>query len=132
MGQNLRHIACIDDDDDILQVARLCLEHMGGFSVTCFGSGREAIDRVGVQTPDFILLDVMMPGLDGLKTLECLRAQVRLHDVPIAFMSARVQPHEIADYHARGADGVIPKPFDPAALASQVSGIWSDFHSAHA
>lgn len=132
MGRKLKHITCIDDDNDILQVARLCLEHMGGFSVTCFGSPREAIDRIGVVRPDLVLLDVMMPELDGLRTLDCLRAQVRLHEVPIAFMSARVQPHEVADYRARGADGVIPKPFDPAQLAGQVNGIWSEFHRAHA
>lgn len=128
MSKELHHIACIDDDDDILRVAQLCLEHIGGYSVTCFCSPRDALERVTNETPDFILLDVMMPEMDGLRTLDCLRAQVRLHEVPIVFMSARVRPEEIADYHVRGANGVIAKPFDPTLLPTQVNGIWSDFH----
>jgi len=129
MAPTLRHIACIDDDPDILRVAQLCLEHVGGFEVSSFNSARDALEHLGRSAPDFVLLDVMMPELDGLRTLNCLRAQVRMHGVPIAFMSARVQPEEIADYHARGANGVIPKPFDPALLPQQVTGIWSQFHS---
>ncbi|MGE4410186.1 MAG: response regulator [Sphingomonadales bacterium] len=128
MSKKLRRITCIDDDDDILRVAQLCLEHMGGYDVTCFDSPREALERVVCERPDFILLDVMMPEMDGLRTLDCLRAQVKLYEVPIAFMSARVRPEEIADYQARGANGVIAKPFDPARLSEQVSTIWSDFH----
>lgn len=131
MDRRLRHIACIDDDDDILRVAQLCLEHIGGYQVSCFSRANEAIDNIGSLMPDFILLDVMMPEMDGLRTLDCLRAHVRLHEVPIVFMSARVQPEEIADYRARGADGVIAKPFDPAGLSQLVNAIWSDFHSAH-
>lgn len=128
MSKKLRRITCIDDDDDILRVAQLCLEHMGGYDVTCFDSPRAALEQVVRERPDFILLDVMMPEMDGLRTLDCLRAQVKLHEVPIAFMSARVRPEEIADYQARGANGVIAKPFDPARLSEQVSTIWSDFH----
>lgn len=130
MDRELRHIACIDDDEDILRVAQLCLEHIGGFDVSCFDCALDALDHLGRAVPDFILLDVMMPKLDGLRALGCLRAQVRLHEVPIVFMSARVQPEEIADYRARGADGVIPKPFDPALLPQQVSSLWSEFHTA--
>jgi len=132
MDRELHHITCIDDDDDILRVAQLCLEHMGGYSVTCFDSPRDALARVVLDQPDFILLDVMMPEMDGLRTLDCLRAQIMLNHVPIAFMSARVRPEEISDYHARGANGVIAKPFDPALLPAQVSGIWSQFHMGQA
>ncbi len=132
MGKELHRITCIDDDDDILRVAQLCLEHMGGYSVTCFDSPRDALEKVIDEKPDFILLDVMMPEMDGLRTLDCLRAHVQLHEVPIAFMSARVRPEEIDDYRARGANGVIAKPFDPSQLPAQVSGIWSDFHRGQA
>ena len=124
----LRSVACIDDDEDILRVARLCLEHMGGFDVRCYDRPREAIRHIAEDKPDFVLLDVMMPDMDGMRTLGCLRAMPTLEDVPIAFMSARVQPEEIADYRARGANGVIHKPFDPARLPDQVRSIWSDFH----
>lgn len=128
MARQLHHIICIDDDDDILRIAQLCLEHIGGFSVRCFDNPRTALAMVAREVPDFILLDVMMPEMDGLRTLNCLRALIRLHETPIVFMSARVQPEEIADYKSRGANGVIAKPFDPARLAEQVKTIWSDFH----
>lgn len=136
--RKLERILCIDDDEDILRVAQLCLEHIGGYQVRCFDSPRAALAKLAEGAgednpfPDFILLDVMMPDMDGLRTLGYLRALVRLHEVPIAFMSARVQPEEIADYRARGANGVIAKPFDPAQLPQQIGRIWSDFHTEHA
>lgn len=128
----LERILHIEDEPDIQTIARMTLETIGGFTVETCGSGQEAIETAPKFQPDLILLDVMMPGFDGLRTLGCLRAQVQLHEVPVVFMSARVQPEEIADYRARGADCVIPKPFDPALLPQQVSTLWSEFHSAQA
>ena len=78
--------------------------------------------------PDFILLDVMMPGMDGPATLSKLRALVDIEQVPVAFMTAKVQPQEIEQYRQLGAREVIVKPFDPMTLAAQVRSIWSRVH----
>ena len=80
---------------------------------------------VAADPPDLILLDVMMPGLSGPSTLERLRADPATAAVPVIFMTAKVQPHEIAEYKTLGALDVIPKPFDPVTLADTVKSIWS-------
>lgn len=128
MTGTLSHIVCIDDEEDILEVAQLCLEHLGGFRVTGFSNGRDAADKVAAAAPDLVLLDVMMPGMDGPETLRHLRGQPALDRVPIVFMTARVQQAEVMEYRALGANGVIPKPFDPEKIAEQVTRIWREFH----
>jgi CheY-like chemotaxis protein len=91
-------------------------------------SGQEALDQVQGFAPDFILLDVMMPGMDGPQTLERLRELVDIGEVPVAFMTAKVQPGEVAHYRSLGALDVIVKPFDPMQLAAQIRQIWSRRH----
>ena len=128
MSANLQHILCVDDEADILEVARMTLETVGGFHVTCMGSGAEAIEKAESIHPDLILLDVMMPQRDGPSTLQALRRQPSLNDVPIVFMTARVQPAEVQHYLEIGAAGVTPKPFDAMALSGQITAIWEHFH----
>ena len=130
MTATLQHILCIDDEADILEVAQLSLEMVGGFKVTCLGSGRDAIDKAALIKPDLILLDVMMPQLDGPSTLTALRAQADLQHVPIVFMTARVQPAEVQRYLDLGAAGVTAKPFDAMALPGQITEMWERFHDA--
>lgn len=130
MTSTLQHILCIDDEADILEVAQLSLEMVGGFKVTCLGSGREAINKAAGIQPDLILLDVMMPQLDGPSTLTALRAQADLRHVPIVFMTARVQPAEVQHYLDLGAAGVTAKPFDAMALPGQITEMWEHFHGA--
>src|ERR1700710_1645950 len=108
----LRRILFVEDDPDIQVVATLALESLGGFSVLGCASGAEALARFADYTPDLVLLDVMMPGLDGPATLEALR-RLPAGSVPVVFMTARVQAHEILQYRAMGAVEVIAKPFDP-------------------
>ena len=127
MASDLKHIVCIDDDPDILVIAQMCLEDIGGYQVTCFGSARDGIAQTPEIHPDLIMLDVMMPGMDGPAALKALRDNPALDDVPIVFMSARVQSSEVQDYYQLGVNGVIPKPFSPDALSSQVRVIWSGF-----
>lgn len=120
----LQRILYVEDEPDIREIARLALEMVGGFSVRVCESGEEALREAAAFAPDMILLDVMMPGIDGPATLKGLRAQPALARVPAVFMTAKVQPAEVAHYKSLGALDVIPKPFDPMALASQVRAIW--------
>ncbi|MEN3362894.1 MAG: hypothetical protein V7606_168 [Burkholderiales bacterium] len=122
----LNTILYVEDDQDIQTVARLALEAVGGFSVTICSSGREALAAVNAGfTPDLILLDVMMPGMDGPTTLVALRRLAQTAGTPAVFMTAKVQGRETAHYKSLGAVGVIAKPFDPMQLAEQVRALWA-------
>jgi two-component system OmpR family response regulator len=121
----LQRILCVEDEPDIQAIARMALELVGGFQVRVCSSGEQALREAQAFAPDMILLDVMMPGMDGPGTLAALRGLSGLDAVPVAFMTAKVQPHEVAHYKSLGALGVIAKPFDPMALAGQVRQIWS-------
>jgi two-component system OmpR family response regulator len=123
----LRRILFVEDDPDIQVVATMALESLGGFAVLACGSGTEALSRFDGFAPDLVLLDVMMPGMDGPSTLAALR-RLPSGGVPVVFMTARVQAHEIADYREMGAADVIAKPFDPMILAETVQGIWRSLH----
>lgn len=124
----LKRILHVEDDRSIQAVAKLALETLGGFEVLSCLSGQEALDQVQGFNPDFILLDVMMPGMDGPETLSKLRELVDIEQIPVAFMTAKVQPPEIEQYRQLGAREVIVKPFDPMTLAAQVRDIWSRVH----
>jgi CheY-like chemotaxis protein len=116
----------VEDEPDIQIIGKLALESLGGFVVQTCNSGAEALVAAPNFAPDLILLDVMMPELDGPSTLAILRATPGLANVPVVFMTAKVQPHEIAHYRALGALGVIPKPFDPMTLADSIRQMWRD------
>ncbi|MBU1689181.1 MAG: response regulator [Gammaproteobacteria bacterium] len=128
MADKLTRILYVEDEPDIQMVARLALETLGGFTVEVCSSGDEAIARAPAFQPQFILLDVMMPGMDGPTTLKMLRGLPQTASTPVAFMTAKVQPSEVAQYKELGAVDVIPKPFDPMALASRVEEIWASCH----
>lgn len=125
----LAHIMLIEDDPDIQMVGRLALESVGGFHVTVCSSGEEGLAAAPAARPDLILLDVMMPILDGPATLARLRKIPDLSRTPVIFMTAKVQSHEINSYLSQGAIAVIPKPFDPMALAATIAGIWEQYHA---
>jgi DNA-binding response OmpR family regulator len=125
---NLKRILYVEDDIDIQAVARLALELIGGFTVEVFASGQEALDGAADFSPDLILLDVMMPGMDGPTTLQKLREQSSLAKTPVVFLTAKVQPDEMAHFKSLGAVDVIPKPFDPLKLSEQITAIWRDSH----
>lgn len=123
-------ILYVEDDDDIREIAQLALEIIGGFTVLLCASGEQALEQVADFDPDMILLDVMMPGMDGPSTLTALRQNPALATTPVAFMTAKVQPQEIAAYKAMGALDVIAKPFDPIQLPEQIKAIWLQAQSA--
>ena len=126
----LRRILCVDDERDILDVAQMCLEVVGGFEVTCCESGAEALRELESRQPDLILLDVMMPHMNGPETLAELRRMPGLRDIPVAFMTARAQPPEVRAYLKLGAAAVIAKPFEPMELAGEVRKVWEAAHAA--
>ena len=117
-------ILMVEDDPDIQTVARLALEAVGGFTVSVCGTGRDALDATPVFSPDLILLDVMMPDMDGVSVLKALRADSQMAGTPVIFLTAKAQPQEIAQFRELGALDVIPKPFDPMTLSDTIREIW--------
>lgn len=128
MADKLSRILYAEDEPDIQMVARLALESLGGFTVEICSSGEEALARASGFQPQLILLDVMMPGMDGPTTLKTLRTMPQFADTPVVFMTAKVQPGEVAGYKELGALDVIAKPFDPMLLAGQVQAVWERCH----
>ena len=130
--QQLHRILYVEDEPDIRQIAQVALETVGHFSLKVCASGEEAVHALQEFQPDLILLDVMMPGMDGPTTLGRLRELPESFDVPAIFMTAKVQPDEIAQLKRIGALDVIAKPFDPMTLAHTVRTIWSSHRPAAA
>lgn len=121
MNKNLR-VLYVEDETDIREVVEFALEDEDFELISC-GSGQEAISKAAGLSVDLILLDVMMPGMDGPSTLQKLRELKPLALTPAIFMTAKVQAAEVAQYKAMGALGVIAKPFDPMALAGQINAL---------
>ena len=113
-------VLIIDDEADIRRVARLSLVKIGGMEVLDAASGAEGTRTAAAETPDAILLDVMMPGLDGPATLHALRADPRTAAIPVVFLTAKAMPEEVRRLLAMGVHGVLNKPFDPMTLPSQL------------
>ena len=124
----LRKVMLVEDEADIREVARLSLETVGGLRVEVCSSGEEALQKAPAFAPDLVLLDVMMPGIDGPTTLQRLREHPGLESTPIVFMTAKVMQAELDEYRSLGAADVIPKPFDPMTLADRLKGVWGGLH----
>ena len=130
MSAELKKIMLVEDEHDIQEVARLSLEAIGSFNVKVCGSGKEALSQAPEFSPDLILLDVMMPGMDGLTTLKMLRQDPNsnISKIPVIFMTAKAQTNEMKNYISSGAIGAISKPFDPMQLPMQIKEIWNSNH----
>jgi CheY-like chemotaxis protein len=121
MGEILiRKILLVDDEADIRTISRLSLSNIGKWAVVEAKSGLDAVEVAAREAPDLILLDVMMPGMNGPTTFGKLREQPSTQTIPIIFMTAKVQKHEIDELLALGATGIIRKPFDPMKLADEI------------
>lgn len=116
-----KRILVIDDEDDIREVAQLCLETVGGWEVMTAGSGSEGLVKAETEQPDAIVLDVMMPGMDGPTTFQKLQANVATQNIPVVLLTAKVQAAEQRRFAELGVKAVLTKPFDPLALATQVA-----------
>lgn len=120
----LKRVMLVEDDDDVAEIATIALETFAGFDVLRCARGHEALEAFESFAPQFVLLDVMMPGMDGPETLAHLRELRGGADTPVAFMTAKVQVHEQKAYLELGALAVIPKPFDPVSLGEKIKGLW--------
>jgi two-component system OmpR family response regulator len=116
----IRKVLLVDDEDDIRIVGGLSLSRVGGWETLLAASGAEALVQATQERPDLILLDVMMPGMDGPTTFMRLRAQEATAHTHIIFMTAKIQRQEVARYLELGALGVISKPFDPMTLPAEI------------
>ncbi len=121
-------ILVVEDEHDIRTIVQLALERVGGFVVQCVGSGSEALAMATAHAPDLILLDVMMPGMDGPETLRALQALPATASTPVVFLTAKAQPHDIELLRGLGAVAVIVKPFDPMTLSETLANIWDNLH----
>jgi two-component system OmpR family response regulator len=127
-----RSVLYVDDDPDICELVQTTLCLIAGLDVQTANSGAIAIDLAYELRPDLIILDVMMPGLDGPSTYERIRASTLIADTPVIFMTAKVSPTQIAHFLHLGAIGVIKKPFDPMTLGNEVDALWNQADSSRA
>ncbi|MBU2953138.1 response regulator [Marinobacter sp. F3R08] len=123
-GAPLQKIMLVEDEEDIRAVAELALEAVGGFTLKACDSGADALENIDIFRPQLILLDVMMPMMDGPSTLRAIREKPEFANTPAVFMTAKVQRDEVDGYLALGAVDVIPKPFDPMTLSDRIRDIW--------
>ncbi len=119
-----KRILLIDDEPSILAVARIGLKRAGWLVLTA-NSGQEGIAKAETELPDAIVLDVMMPEMDGLATLKQLQDNPQVQHIPVIFLTAKAQQSDRRNFYASGIKGFITKPFDPTTLASQISGFLS-------
>lgn len=124
MPKELKKILYIEDEEDIASIAMIALQDIGGFNIMYCASGEEALKNAESFDPDLIIVDVMMPEMDGPTTIRELKKNPKFQDTPFIFMTAKTQASEIKEYLAMGAENVITKPFDPITLADQVKEIW--------
>lgn len=130
MESSLKKIMLVEDDTDIQLITRLSLENGGGYEVRICGSGAEAVQCARAYAPDLILLDFMMPGMDGIATMDALRELPEIAAIPVIFFTANAQRQVQQDLLLRGALGVIVKPIEPQALVEQIRMLWQRFASA--
>ena len=121
----MKKLLLVDDDTNIRFVVQICFEGSSEWNLIEASNGREALEMAQKELPDLILLDMMMPGMDGVTTLEHLRQNEVTAKIPVIFMTAKVQTHELEAYKHLGVEGVITKPFDPMTLPDEIKEILS-------
>ena len=124
----LRNVLYVDDDADIREIVQMSLSLDNELSVDVCDGGECAFTQMRAARPDLVMLDVMMPGMDGPSILARMRADAALKHIPVIFMTAKASPSEVARFRDLSAIGVIAKPFDPMALGSQVKALWKSHH----
>jgi len=118
-----KHILFVDDEDDIREVAALSLEAIGGWRVSSASDGGHGVAMALAERPDAILLDVMMPGLDGPATVVRLREDPQTRDIPVILLTAKAQGADRRRFAELDVAGTLTKPFDPMTLPDQIAAI---------
>lgn len=116
-----RRVLVVDDDPLLREVAKAALEMVGGWSVLTAGSGLEAQEVASSEQPDALLLDIMMPGMDGPSTVLALQEDPATRDIPVVFLTAKLPGQGREDWAGSTVVGVISKPFDPMTLSAEVA-----------
>lgn len=126
MATSPLRILCVDDDPDLLEIVRLSSKLSGKADVETALSAVEAIEKAPTFRPDLFLLDVMMPGIDGIELLKGLRDDPDWRETPVIYLTARQAPDDLELYLESGALGAIHKPFNPETLFEQISALLED------
>ena len=123
-----RRVLVVDDDPLLREVAQAALQLVGGWQVSTAQSGPQAQLQALAEHPDAILLDVMMPGVDGPSTVAALRADPATQDIPVIFLTAKMPSEDLEEWRSLRLAGVIPKPFDPMTLAGDMAALlgWAE------
>lgn len=124
----LQRILLADDEPDILEIARIALETVGGYEVAVCESGSEFLALLPRFNPDLVVIDALMPDVDGLQVLNEMRRIKGYADIPAVFLTGLVLDRDLRDLRASGAADIITKPFDPMALPKRIEDIWKAFH----
>lgn len=126
--KKLERILIVDDEEDIITIAVMALEALGGYQVSTAINGQDFLDKVENVAPDLILLDVMMPAVDGPTALKKYIEENGDSAKPVVFMTAKTQRHEVESFLSLGAERVLAKPFNPATICTELEQIWADIN----
>ncbi len=121
---SLQRILLADDEPDILEISRIALETLGGYEVVVCESGAEFLRLLPGFQPDLVIIDALMPDMNGLEVLAEMRRMAGFEDVPAVFLTGLVLERDLRDLRASGAVDIITKPFDPMKLPQRIDGIW--------
>jgi len=122
--KDLKKILYAEDEPDVQTVVEITVQSMSDYEIKICDNGKLLLDCVEDYNPDLILLDVMMPEMDGPATFKRLRSNAKTENIPVVFMTAKAQVHEVLLFQETGVIGVITKPFDPLTLCSEIQKIW--------
>ena len=121
----IKKVLIVDDDDDVREATQICLEITSDWQILTASSGREGLIEAISQQPDLILLDVMMPGMDGLETFAELQANSVTRSIPVILLTAKAQPAELRVFTKLEVEDVVTKPYDPFDLSDRVAKVLS-------
>ena len=125
-AQPLNRICYVEDDEDIQKIVRMSLERIGKMTVEVVGDPLQAIDAIKAFKPELVMLDWMMPGMDGPTLFRKMKELPEVRELPVAFITAKASQRELDELRALGAAGTISKPFSPRDLPEQLRAIWKD------